>query len=48
MVPTELNIGDDTYLKFQAICPFMSTEHDALIADGAYNRSRSAINKSIG
>ena len=46
MLPTELNIGDNTYLKFQAMCPFMSTEHDALIVDGACNRSRSPINKT--
>ena len=46
MLLTELNNGDSTYLKFQAMCPFMSTEHVALIADGTCNRSRSPINKT--
>lgn len=46
MFLTELNNGDNTYLNFLAMCPVMSTEHDALIADGACYRSRSPINKT--
>ena len=46
MLPSELNICDNTYLKFQVMCPFMSTEHDVLIVDGACNRFRSPINKT--
>ena len=47
MLPTELKNGGSTYLKFQAMCPFMSTEHDALSADGVCNRSHSLINKTL-
>ena len=46
MLQIELNNVDNTCLKFQALCPFMPTEHCVLIVDGACNRSCSPINKT--